>query len=66
MIEKSGEWRVEKIEYPDGVGGCIWKKEFDEEDFGICIDFAEEDIDDMIKVLQKFKEMKATTFKEET
>ena len=65
-IARSGKWRAEKVEYPDGIGGCIWQVYSDnDEECGICMDFAEEDLDDMIRVLIMAKLMKATLYKEE-
>lgn len=50
---KSGEYRGDKIRYPDGVGCCIWKllKADDEESSGICFDFPYEDRNDVIKIV---------------
>ena len=62
---KRGSLRAEKVEYPDGVGCCVWKILGDEEDCGMCFDFAEEDLDDMIKILQDLKQAEAELYIDE-
>jgi hypothetical protein len=55
----SGSLRIEKTQYPDGVGGSIWIV-FNDDDVedttGICWDFSYDQIDDVIGLLQKLKE----------
>ncbi len=62
---RHGKWRGEKIEYPDGIGCCIWLP-FDEyEDSGHAFDFSFEDIDDMIATLNKIKAADAELFEDD-
>jgi hypothetical protein len=63
---KAGVFRGDKIQYPDGIGCCVWvpfpaTDEFPEPDegMGICFDFSFEDIDDLIELLGKLKDAKA-------
>ena len=51
-----GKVAGEKLMYRYGIGYCIWLV-YDEEnpDTGICIDFSEEHIQDMIDVLEQLK-----------
>ena len=47
---KSGNYRGEKVLYPDGIGCCIWLViDPDDEDVGLAFDFPFDDIDDLIK-----------------
>jgi hypothetical protein len=55
MIINSGALRGDKVTYPDGVGCSIWYPFPDMDDTGICFDFPESDIDDIIKLLQALK-----------
>jgi hypothetical protein len=67
-IIRYGKVRGEKVLYPDGVGCTIWypfEQEGEGEDAGICFDFAFEDIDDLIGLLQKIKETEADIYQEE-
>jgi len=48
----SGKIGGEKINYPDGVGCCIWVK-FDEEDGGHCFDFSGEQLPDIKSVIEQ-------------
>ena len=53
---KSGNLRGSKIEYQAGIGYCVWYPISDErEDMGLCFDFPDEDISDLIKLLYKLK-----------
>ncbi len=62
---KSGKYLGEKVKFPDGVGVCIWEPlDPKEPEVGICFDFAEEDIDDLINLLRQLKEAKARVFSE--
>ena len=54
-----------KIEYSDGVGCCIWEVLTENEDTGLCFDFAYEDIDNIIKLLKQLKKIKAEKYKDE-
>ena len=57
---KSGNLRGDKIEYQAGVGYCVWYPISDEhEDMGLCFDFPDEDLDDLIKLLDKLRQTKA-------
>ena len=62
---KLGKFRGEKVRYSDGVGCTIWESiaGFDE-GTGICFDFSEEDIDDLIKFLKQIKESEAEIYEE--
>jgi hypothetical protein len=54
---KVGNLRADKVEYVDGIGCCIWYPlGDDEESAGICFDFPFEDIEDMIKLLNRLKD----------
>ena len=59
-IIKNGKLRGEKIKYPDGIGCCIWYpfpcEKGEEEESGICFDFANDDIDELIGLLEKIKQ----------
>ena len=56
---KQGSVCGNKIRWPDGVAYCIWHPFAEYEDAGICWDFAEEQIDDVITLLQKLKATEA-------
>ena len=47
------------MKYPDGIGCCIWYPMSDtgndEEGAGLCFDFAADDLDDMIAILNVMK-----------
>jgi len=56
----SGKLRGDKVLYPEGVWGCVWYPLFDEDGKddtspGLCFNFAFEDIDDLINILQQMK-----------
>lgn len=58
---KQGRFRAEKVQYDDGVGCCLWMVRPElPEDTGICFDFAEGDLDDLIGVLQLLKKAPIT------
>ena len=53
---KQGNLRGEKVAYPDGVGCCVWyPMPGTEEETGLCFDFSESDIDDLIALLWRLK-----------
>lgn len=58
MIIAEGKLRGELYECKDGSWACcIWYPMSDEdEDIGLCFDFALDDIDDLIKLLTRLKE----------
>lgn len=56
---KQGNFRGEKVSYPDGIGCCIWIPIDEEEDTGICFDFSADEIDDMIYLLIALREAPA-------
>lgn len=65
-IVRQGPLRGDKVRYNKGCGDvetwcCVWYPfggaETDEEETGDCFDFHAGDIDDMIALLQKLKEM---------
>lgn len=51
-----GDLRGEKVLYPDGVGYCIWHPFSDDEETGIAFDFADEQMDDLILLLEQLKQ----------
>jgi len=61
-----GRYAVEKIKYGDGIGCCLWyiidKKT---PDTGLCWDFSYKDLDTILYLLRKLKEIKPTEFKDE-
>ena len=65
MIKK-GRFAVEKVKYKDGIGCCIWYI-LDEKtpDTGLCWDFAYEDLDTILYLLQSLKKAKLRIYKEE-
>jgi len=55
-VLKQGNLRGEKVAYPDGVGCCVWyPMPGTEEEAGLCFDFSESDIDDLIALLWRLK-----------
>ena len=52
---KQGNLRGEKVAYPDGVGCCVWYPMPGTEETGLCFDFSESDIDDLIALLWRLK-----------
>lgn len=60
---RQGKFRGDKVAYPDGIGCCIWIP-IDDEDTGICFDFAAEDLDDMIYLLIALREAEAEEYHE--
>jgi len=67
-IIKNGKLRGEKIKYRDGIGCCIWYpfpcEEGEEEESGICFDFDNDDIDDLIGLLKKIKKTEPEVYKD--
>ena len=70
-IAKRKDLRAEIVSYPDGLGCCIWRlfpempgKERDE-DIGICWDFAADEIDDIISMLQELKTLEPRIYEED-
>lgn len=59
VIYKSGHIRGDKQVYDNGIGCSIWYPYDDDEETGICFDFPESDIDDIIKLLQVLKTVSA-------
>jgi hypothetical protein len=65
MFHKSGQYRGEKVRYPDGVGCCVWRVfPGEDEGLGVAIDFLPEDIDDLIALLQTLKGAEAVEFED--
>ena len=66
MIKK-GNLRGEKIKYSDGVGCCIWfpMGEDEDEGVGLCFDFSDTDLDDMIELLKEMKETEPEIYEED-
>ena len=53
---KKGKFRLDKVEYSDGIGCCVWTPmDDDSEDCGICFDFDFEDIDSLIQIIKEAK-----------
>ena len=68
-IYRRGKLRADKVAYGDGVGCCVWyplSDEPDDQDHGICFDFAYADIDDFIALLQELKEATPDIYKDES
>jgi hypothetical protein len=58
----SGKMRIEARKYKDGVGVCVWQPfesegttDLEDNDAGLCWDFGDEDLDDLIGLLQDVK-----------
>ena len=66
MIKK-GNLRGEKVKYPDGVGCCIWFPVGEGKDagMGLCFDFSDTDLDDMIELLKEMKETEPEIYEED-
>ena len=61
----SGRLRGEKVEYPDGIGTCVWYPLSDgDEEAGLCFDFDYEDVDDFIALLEQLKTEPARKYEE--
>ena len=64
MIRK-GRYAVEKVEYKDGIGCCIWYIiNRTKPNTGLCWDFAYEDLDTILELLKKLKKIKSRIYKE--
>ena len=66
-VHRQGKFRGDKIQFPDGVGCCVWtplSDEPDDDDCGLCYDFSFEDIDDLITLLQTLKTSTPDIFKD--
>ena len=68
-VHVQGNLRGDKIQYPDGVGCCIWYPLSDKggalEDSGPCFDFHADDIPDMIKLLQTLQDADPDVFEDD-
>ena len=63
---KRGNFRGEKILYPDGVGYCIWIPLDQEDDsIGLAFDFPGEDIEDLIFLLNDLESIEPELYEEE-
>ena len=67
---RKGKLRGEKVQYPDGIGCCIWypfpgHEEGEDEDTGLAWDFSFSDIDDLIAMLQEIKTAEPEIYEEE-
>ena len=58
----SDKLRVEKVEYPDGIGCSIWYPFEDDPDAGVCFDFPFKDIDEIIRHMEWLKTAPARRF----
>ena len=53
---KQGLLRAEKVEYPDGIGCSIWRIfPGGDENIGQCWDFAFDELDDIMSLLERLK-----------
>lgn len=67
VTHRFGKLRGDKIQYPDGVGCCVWYPLEETEEFeisGMCFDFSFDDIDDFIALLNHLKEAEPDMFEE--
>jgi len=62
---KKGNFRLSKVQYPDGIGCCVWTP-LDEEDdsCGVCYDFDFDEIDDLIQIIREAKTLTADIYEE--
>lgn len=58
-IIHQGSLRGDKVHYDTETWCCVWYPHGEDEDVGVCFDFAAEDLDDMIALLQKLKAVEA-------
>ena len=70
-VHVQGDLRADKIQYPDGVGCCIWyplpcadNTDGEIESAGLCFDFHADDIPDMIKLLQTLQDAEPDVFED--
>lgn len=61
----SGKFKADKIQYPDGIGCCIWVPYPDLPECGMCFDFSASDIPELITMLQELQTIEPEEFKEE-
>ena len=59
MTIKSGNLRGDKFKYDDGIGYCIWYPIDEHEDMGLCFDFPDYDLDDIVTLILQLKEAEA-------
>jgi hypothetical protein len=69
-IHKAGKMRGEKVKYPDGIGYTIWepfkeKEEDDEDSSGICFDFPDANMPDIIQLLNDMKNAEPSIYEED-
>lgn len=64
-IHREGRLRGDKILYKDGISCCIWIPIDEDENSGICFDFDAEDLDDMIRLLERLKEATPDVYQEQ-
>jgi len=63
---RRGLLRAEKVEYPDGVGCCIWRVWEDaDEDMGVCWDFSFDELNDILALLTELRDAPAEVYEEE-
>lgn len=62
---RSKKFRADKVQYPDGIGCCIWHPLPGDEDTGLAWDFAYDDIDELILLLYDLKAMPADIYEDE-
>lgn len=53
---KIGNLCGEKCQYPDGIGYTIWHPFPDDDEIGICFDFAAEQLEDLKRLLKELEE----------
>ena len=68
-IHKHGRLHGEKIQYPDGIGCCVWyplgNDEDDDQGSGLCFDFSASDLDDFILLLQDLRDATADVYEDD-
>jgi len=70
-IHKSGKMRGEKVKYPDGIGYTIWEpfkveeEEGEDGSTGICFDFSDNQMEDIIKLLNMMKDAEPDIYVED-
>lgn len=62
---RSKTFCADKVQYPDGIGCCIWHPFPGDEEHGLAWDFACADIDELIALLHDLKAMPADDYQED-
>jgi len=61
---RSKTFCADKVQYPDGIGCCIWHPFPGDEEHGLAWDFAYDDIDELIALLYDLKAMPADIYED--